>query len=80
MVIRCGQYSSLTLANRENISSHAIDVLLFSVRHKHDDLIDEAGIATIEQGMSPTAMFRELPLDVYGEWVSINSYTAPILI
>ncbi len=52
---------------RESIADHPLDVLLYSVRHKHEDIINECAEASIN--MSTTDMLRSLPSDIFAAWV-----------
>ncbi|KAK0482056.1 hypothetical protein EDD18DRAFT_1201833 [Armillaria luteobubalina] len=52
---------------KESIAEHPLDVLLYSVRHKHEDVINECAEASIN--MSTTDMLRSLPSDIFAAWI-----------
>ncbi|KAJ3770199.1 hypothetical protein FB446DRAFT_745035 [Lentinula raphanica] len=52
---------------RECVSDHPIEVLLFSVRHKYTNMMNESAEATLD--IPPYTMLSCLPSDVFAAWV-----------
>ncbi|KAF9066645.1 hypothetical protein BDP27DRAFT_1268444, partial [Rhodocollybia butyracea] len=52
---------------RECIMNHSIDVLLYSVRHKYTEIIDESAEATLD--IPPYTMLSCVPPNVFAAWV-----------
>ncbi|KAJ3781989.1 hypothetical protein GGU10DRAFT_364970 [Lentinula aff. detonsa] len=52
---------------RECVNEHPIEVLLFSVRHKYTDMMNESAEATLE--LPPYTMLSCLPSNVFAAWI-----------
>ncbi|KIY70730.1 hypothetical protein CYLTODRAFT_451494 [Cylindrobasidium torrendii FP15055 ss-10] len=52
---------------KECISSHPVEVLMYSVRHKREEIINECAEATI--AISATEMLKTLPGDIFAAWM-----------
>lgn len=57
----------LTKLPRECISEHPIDVLLYSVRHKYTEIMNESAEATLD--IPPYTMLSCVPSDIFAAWV-----------
>lgn len=58
--------SVLTGSPRECISEHPIDVLLYSVRHKYTEIMNESAEATLD--IPPYTMLSCVPPDLFAAW------------
>ncbi|KAJ4466259.1 hypothetical protein J3R30DRAFT_2281515 [Lentinula aciculospora] len=61
---------------REYVYEHPIDVLLFSVRHKYTDVMNESAEATLN--IPPYTMLSCAPASVFAAWVRRSSYNVQI--
>ncbi|KAJ3906224.1 hypothetical protein F5879DRAFT_947083 [Lentinula edodes] len=52
---------------RERLNEHPIDVLLFSVRHKYTDMMNESAEATLD--IPPYTMLSCVPPNVFAAWI-----------
>ncbi|KAL0572029.1 hypothetical protein V5O48_009936, partial [Marasmius crinis-equi] len=53
---------------REHIAEHPVDVMLYAIRHKHIDILNECAVATLDA--APYTMLSVLPHNVYEAWIS----------
>ncbi|KAG7091682.1 hypothetical protein E1B28_010701 [Marasmius oreades] len=53
---------------REHISEYPVDVMLYAIRHKYTDIMNESAVATLD--IAPYSILSRVPHNVFEAWIN----------
>ncbi|KAF9259664.1 hypothetical protein L218DRAFT_637205 [Marasmius fiardii PR-910] len=53
---------------RKHIPEHPVDVMLYAIRHKYTDIMNESATTTLD--IAPYSMLSRVPLNVFEAWIN----------